>query len=376
MYNKIERIHSLDSLRAIMMLLGLVLHSTETYLVQDNEPWPKDFLYTSSFLNYLEYLIHMFRMPIFFLVAGFFGALLFYQKGSINMVKNRISRIAFPFIVFLFLLYPITLFSLDYSKAVFSGDNDAFGNTLSNFSDFFPETTLHLWFLYYLIMITFVMVLLALLFKKTPNLTKKIHQSFSWIFQRPFMRIIFLAISTFVLLVILWSLSGPTPLAFSPNFEAFIFYFFFYSVGWILFKCMDLLDSFMKYDWLNVIIAIILFTVAYIFSNDLDDILKGVLSAFMISLFVFGITGLFIRYFSSHSQRIRYISDSSYWIYLIHIPFTIIIPGLIANLELHAIGKFLITLILTTIISIASYHYLVRSTFIGKFLNGRMYSIK
>ena len=130
----------------------------------------------------------------------------------------------------------------------------------------------------------------------------------------------------------------------------------------------------MKYDWLNVIVAIILFTLSYIFSNDLDDIIRGVLSAFIISLFVFGITGLFIRYFSSFSQRMRYISDSSYWIYLIHLPFTIIIPGLIASLELHAIGKFLITLILTTIISTASYHYLVRSTFIGKFLNGRTYS--
>lgn len=375
MYNKIERIHSLDSLRAIMMLLGLVLHSTETYLVNDNQPWPKDFLHTSFFLGYIENIIHMFRMPIFFLVAGFFGALLFYQKGSINMVKNRISRILFPFIVFLFLLYPITLFSLDYSKAVFSGDNDAFGNTTSNFSDFFPDTTLHLWFLYYLMMVTFIMVLLALLFKQTPNLTKRIQQSFSWIFQRTFLRTILLAISTFVLLVILWSLSGPAPLSFRPNFEAFIFYFFFYSVGWILFKCRDLLVSFMKYDWLQVIIAIILFTVAYKFSNDLDDILKGVLSAFIISLFVFGITGLFIRYFSSHSQKMRYISDSSYWIYLIHLPFTIIIPGLIASLELHAIGKFLITLTLTTIISITSYHYLVRSTFIGKFLNGRKYSI-
>ena len=31
MTNKPERLHSLDSLRAIMMLLGLVLHSAITY---------------------------------------------------------------------------------------------------------------------------------------------------------------------------------------------------------------------------------------------------------------------------------------------------------------------------------------------------------
>ena len=33
--HKTERIHSLDSLRAIMMLLGLVLHSAITYAVTD-----------------------------------------------------------------------------------------------------------------------------------------------------------------------------------------------------------------------------------------------------------------------------------------------------------------------------------------------------
>ena len=110
MLNKTARIHSLDSLRAIMMMLGLVLHSTEIYLVGGNDPWPKDVNSTSHFLGYLENVIHMFRMPIFFVMAGFFASLLYYERGSIKMVKNRISRIVLPFVVFLFILAPIVVF--------------------------------------------------------------------------------------------------------------------------------------------------------------------------------------------------------------------------------------------------------------------------
>ncbi len=90
-------------------------------------------------------------------------------------------------------------------------------------------------------------------------------------------------------------------------------------------------------------------------------------------LLIFGITGLFIRYGSNHSSRMRYISDSSYWVYLVHLSFTTIIPGFIADWPLPATLKFLFVLICTGIISFVSYHYLVRGTFIGKFLNGRKY---
>ncbi|MBK7426368.1 MAG: acyltransferase family protein [Saprospiraceae bacterium] len=93
-------------------------------------------------------------------------------------------------------------------------------------------------------------------------------------------------------------------------------------------------------------------------------------------LFIFGITGLFLRYASNHSARMRYVSDSSYWVYLFHLPLTIIIPGLIADWNIPGVLKFLFVMSTTIIICFATYHYFVRSTFIGKFLNGRSYSKK
>tara|TARA_R110002073_G_scaffold108336_1_gene243297 strand:- start:3306 stop:4436 length:1131 start_codon:yes stop_codon:yes gene_type:complete len=376
MLNKTARIHSLDSLRAIMMMLGLVLHSTEIYLVGGNDPWPKDVNSTSHFLGYLENVIHMFRMPIFFVMAGFFASLLYYERGSIKMVKNRISRIVLPFVVFLFILAPIVVFSLYYSTALFAGSEDAFGFAISKFSsieDLIPISTFHLWFLYYLILITLLTYLLAKLFQRLTKVSLFIKNVFHNIIKRPIGRVLWFALFIFVLLVINWDLSGPTPLSFEINIEALLFYSFFYLLGWMLYKTKDVLESFLKYDWLLVALAFVIFSTEFLFYDEIDDIVKGVMSAFVISMFIFGITGLFIRYFSNHSAKMRYVSDASYWVYLIHIPFTIIIPGLIAGWELPGEIKFLITLLVSTIICFTTYHYLVRSTFIGKFLNGRKY---
>ncbi|MFK7970523.1 MAG: acyltransferase family protein, partial [Bacteroidia bacterium] len=110
---KQERLHSLDSLRAIMMLLGLVLHSAITYgTVNYGIGWPlKDFESTHISNDLIVHIIHSFRMQIFFVVAGFFGSMLFYQRRPKAMIKNRLQRIVFPFVVFLLIMTPMLVFA-------------------------------------------------------------------------------------------------------------------------------------------------------------------------------------------------------------------------------------------------------------------------
>lgn len=68
------RDHSLDALRAAMMLLGVVLHSAASYTVNaERTPWPYQDAQTTVGFDLLVFTIHIFRMPVFFLVAGFFG---------------------------------------------------------------------------------------------------------------------------------------------------------------------------------------------------------------------------------------------------------------------------------------------------------------
>ncbi len=379
--SKSERIHSLDSLRAIMMLLGLVIHSAITYGVFDyGAAWSlKDPLTTHVSNDFIVSFIHAFRMQIFFLVAGFFGAMLFYERLPLKMVKNRFSRIVLPFIVFVLLLWPSIKFGFTYTALIFNGSTNAYQETLANFSfwnTIIPQTTFHLWFLYYLALITAASVVLALVLKNIPRISKNISSTFNWVFQKPILRIIIFAGLMALIYFAMGTSSVSTSTSFIPNLNTFIYYAFFYFVGWILFKSKHLLESFMTYDWLSTILGIIIFTIYFLTMESSSESMKIIIKSVMVWLFIFGITGLFIRYASNHSAKMRYISDASYWVYLVHLSLTAIIPSFIVNWPIPPTLKFLIILISTSLICFLSYHYLVRGTFIGKFLNGRKYSRK
>ena len=100
------REHGLDALRVVLMLLGVVLHSVISYQPADVHTWFHDPFASSSWASFVGALIHTFRMPAFFVLSGFFGALLWKRRGASLMLKNRFKRIVLPFVVFLILLQP------------------------------------------------------------------------------------------------------------------------------------------------------------------------------------------------------------------------------------------------------------------------------
>ncbi len=185
---------------------------------------------------------------------------------------------------------------------------------------------------------------------------------------------LFFGIVLFIVMLYIWDYSVPTPLSFVPDVGDFLFFLLFYLTGWVLYTSKYPLNALMKNDWLFTSIALIAFTIRFIWSSQIDDVSIGVMHALITWMFVFGITGLFLRYASQYSSRMRYVSDSSYWVFLVHLPLTVFIPGLMAGWMLPAFIKFLITLVGTTAVCLVTYHYCVRSTGIGQFLNGRKYS--
>ena len=90
-------------------------------------------------------------------------------------------------------------------------------------------------------------------------------------------------------------------------------------------------------------------------------------------LLTYGLFGLFLRYMSHPSPRWRYMADASYWIYIVHVPFVMLLPLLFANVPAPGIVKVALVVAMATGLILVSYRYLVRSTFIGEQLNGRRY---
>src|SRR5258706_2777142 len=103
-----RRYYGLDALRGGMMLLGIVLHSATFYLAAPppHVPIPTD-PHTSLVMDAIFDLIHSFRMPTFFVLAGFFTALLVEKRGVAGAYRNRLARVAAPFAAGLFSIPPL-----------------------------------------------------------------------------------------------------------------------------------------------------------------------------------------------------------------------------------------------------------------------------
>lgn len=81
--------------------------------------------------------------------------------------------------------------------------------------------------------------------------------------------------------------------------------------------------------------------------------------------------GLAMRYLSKPNPRIRYVSDASYWIYIIHLPVVMALQTAVAQVGLPWFVKYPLILLVAYPLTLVSYRYLVRYTFIGRLLNGR-----
>ena len=74
---------------------------------------------------------------------------------------------------------------------------------------------------------------------------------------------------------------------------------------------------------------------------------------------------------SGFSPTRRYIADASYWLYLIHMPIVMALQVAVSQRDWPWPIKFAIILVVAFPLMLASYHLLVRFTFIGVVLNGR-----
>ncbi|MEO1238092.1 MAG: acyltransferase family protein, partial [Pseudomonadota bacterium] len=77
------RYHGLDLLRAVAMLLGLVIHAPLIYFFTNIQT---DFGFTQItpievWMLPIGGWIHQWRMPVFFLLAGFFALLVLERRG-------------------------------------------------------------------------------------------------------------------------------------------------------------------------------------------------------------------------------------------------------------------------------------------------------
>ncbi|MCZ8343017.1 MAG: acyltransferase family protein, partial [Leptospira sp.] len=167
------RLGYLDNLRSFALLLGILFHVSIVYseeikyAIQNNE--------RSYILSYFCYFIHGFRMPLFFMIAGFFSALVFERKGGFEFIKARFARVVLPMLFGLIFLSPIQYYLVQKIK---KPELEVIKFVLDFFSvEKFEHS--HIWFLVNLSVYSFLFYLLPKsIFKKIPGTQGKNNFSF------------------------------------------------------------------------------------------------------------------------------------------------------------------------------------------------------
>jgi peptidoglycan/LPS O-acetylase OafA/YrhL len=101
----VTRRSDLDALRAVAMLLGIGLHASLSFFPL---AWVVTDRQQNSALGIVFSAIHGFRMPIFFVMSGFFSAMLLHRRGRWSLVKHRFRRVFLPLLLGMVTIVPAT----------------------------------------------------------------------------------------------------------------------------------------------------------------------------------------------------------------------------------------------------------------------------
>jgi peptidoglycan/LPS O-acetylase OafA/YrhL len=242
------RYHSLDGVRASMMLLGIFFHVAWFFM-------PVYFWHpiTDASANwgfsYFFYWVHVFRMQTFFLVAGFFACLLVYKRGLLKFVGNRLQRVAVPFVVFTALLYPV----MNYQSilgGIESGriqtSESAWGVLVDQLraQELSQLRPLHFWFLEFLLILYGISLALLLLsrhvFDRSGRVRQMLQTAFASVVSSPVgVLVVALPVATSLYWAITWY--GITPGPLKPFGTGVFAYWIFFAFGWCLYKQPELL---------------------------------------------------------------------------------------------------------------------------------------
>ncbi|MFZ6775719.1 acyltransferase family protein [Undibacterium sp. Ji83W] len=385
-----ERLHGLDALRAGALMLGVLLHATMSFLPGAKFFWVVSDNQKTELLGPVFFVIHLFRMPLFFLLAGYFAHLVLQKKGLAGFIKDRFKRIVLPLLVGWPIIFTAIVAAIVLAAWVRNGGSlPRKSPPAPDFrADSFPLA--HLWFLYMLTLLYAVYLGLWACCRRLgilPHLKKfadlLMPTLAGWV--GPLLLALPVALALFYTPYWVSWFGVPTPdQSLYPGRAAWISFGMAFGFGWMLQQSpATLLQWQRRWVWHLGMATLLAGVCLYLTSlapqlvpavHDDDKLIYACLYAAAAWNFCFGLTGLALKFMSHASLTVRYLADASYWIYLVHLPLVMVFQALVSRSEWHWTIKLAAVLLATLAVALLSYHYLVRLTFIGKVLNGQRHA--
>jgi glucan biosynthesis protein C len=377
-----DRLHALDALRAFALFLGIYFHASLSFM-PGLEEWVVTDTSTSPVIWIVSGFSHLFRMALFFFIAGYFARLVYHRKGLGYFVRDRAKRIALPLVMFLPVMIP--LLGLIWGWGA-EQSHEAIVDPPPLSVRAFPLT--HLWFLYYLLWMYLVALAGRYLVVKLLDRSERIRQFLDRVLLTllkhrvaPFVFALPLAIVA--LAVPEWNPATaiPTPdKSLVPQLIPMVGFGTAFVVGWLCQRSMATLTTMAERTtssaWITLICFVLTaasgFTLARVPAPWLPLARFGgglcvALTLWYWNLFLVGIA---LKHLSAPSSLRRYWADSSYWLYIAHLPLVTALQVIALRVHWNWSIELALILAITTALLLLSYKLFVRSTWLGAILNG------
>lgn len=381
-----QRLHSLDLVRAGALLLGVVFHAALSFSPSEAPLWIVMDSQRSQPVAWLGFFVHIFRMTTFFLLAGYFGRMAFHRRGPAAFIKSRAKRIAGPLVIF----WPIMM--VVFTTLLVWSLTRQYGLTTDQMPppppmtlDTLPLT--HLWFLYVLLGFYIVMLIARLpiaMIDRDGALRARIDTGLRWIISSRLSPLLFaLPIAAVLFHHEGWNewFGVPTPdYGIIPNTPSLVTYGIAFFLGWQLGRGTDALAP-LKKNWLLFLVSgvsaagVCLYLLGGLPSAtpSLEGREKMIFAAsysLAIWYLSFAFIGGAMALITKENRVTRYLADSSYWLYIIHMPLVLAMQIWMFDWNWSAEAKYGFILGTTIPVMLLSYQILVRHTFVGNLLNG------
>lgn len=350
------RYHDLDALRSFAMLLGIALHVSVFLLPVDFWPvqdeWARTVPLAENPYAYLISVIHGFRMPVFFLLSGFFTAMLLRSRGVHRLVRHRLKRIGLPLAVCALTIVPVTEWLFEAGEF-----------HLSRWPLAWLDGLHHLWFLWYLL-------LLAGAFIVVVRFRVTFRNALWWL----------------LIPLTLWpqhlmvepAIGADNPaegLLPTPHVLGYYAVFFFFGV--FFFERGIAVRSWWTAAVPVALLAVLPAALAMVYPELFlagnprwAPFAASILETSYAWLMCLGLMGLFRWVASRERFWIRYLSDASYWLYVAHLPLVVLCQELLVDQPINAHVKYLLICAVVVGLLLATYQFGVRYTAVGTMLNG------
>jgi len=165
-----------------------------------------------------------------------------------------------------------------------------------------------------------------------------------------------------------------------PNGTALTAYGLAFGLGWLAHGLKDGLSPLARFWALHLGTALALTVAALVLCpapkltpqlHGPEKLIFAALYASMVWFWSLGLIGAALRFMTRESRAARYMADSSYWLYIIHLPIIVALQAMVSHWPLPAEIKLPIILAIAMALMLASYHWLIRYSFMGAWLNGR-----